>query len=145
MHDIYKLKEMLCEELEEYGRKDEVTAGSLEVIDKLAHSIKNLQKIIDHYEEEEDGYSGMNRYADGGMDRYGRMGRDGYSYARGDGRGRGRGARRDSMGRYSSRGGYSMADESMKDMIDEMKGLINDMPEEKRMEMQKFIKKMEMM
>lgn len=137
MHDVYKLKDMLCEELEEYGSKGEITAGSLDVIDKLAHSIKNIQKIIDHYEEEEDGYSGATRYMTGGMDRY--------SYARGDGRGRGRGARRDFMGRYSSRGGYSMADESMKDMIDEMKGLMGDMPEEKRMEMQKFINKMERM
>lgn len=44
MHDIYKLKDMLCEELEEYGRKNELTPASLEVIDKLAHSLKNVEK-----------------------------------------------------------------------------------------------------
>ena len=74
--------------------------------------------------------------------------RDGMSYAR-DGRGsnRGgyRGGSRGGRGGYSRMGGYSMADESMKDMIDEMKELIDDMPEEKRREMQKFINKMETM
>ena len=55
MHDIYKLKEMLCEELEEYGRKGEMTPGTLEVVDKLAHAVKNLDKIIETADEE---YSG---------------------------------------------------------------------------------------
>ena len=142
MHDVYKLKDMLCEELEEYGRKEEVTAASLEVIDKLAHSIKNIEKIIKNYEEEEEGYSHMYRYTDGTMDRYGRGGRDGYSYAR---RGRGPGARRDAIGRYSSRDGYSMADEDMHDMIEEMRGMMKDLPEEKKMEVKKFISKMESM
>jgi hypothetical protein len=53
------------------------------------------------YEEyAEDGYS----YADSDMDM------SNYSYARGgNGRGRGPNANRDSMGRYSSEGGYSNA------------------------------------
>ena len=45
MHKIYELKDKLCDELEEYGDK-KLDAGSLEVIDKLAHSIKNLDKIM---------------------------------------------------------------------------------------------------
>lgn len=138
MHDIYKLKDMLCEELEEYGSKNEISAGSLDVIDKLAHSIKNIEKILKHHEEEESGYSSMYPY-----DR--RMYRDGMSYARGDRGGRGAGARRDSMGRYSSRGGYSMADADMSEMIDEMRSMMNDLPEEKKMEVKKFISKMESM
>lgn len=149
MHDIYKLKEMLCEELEEYGRKNELTPASLEVIDKLAHSLKNVEKVIENYEAEESGYSSASRYYyDDGMGssyaRGGRGGSRGYSSARG-GRGRGSNARRDSMGRYSSRDGYSMADADMTEMIDEMRGLMEDLPEEKKMEVRKFISKMESM
>lgn len=150
MHDIYKLKDMLCEELEEYGRKDELSPASLEVIDKLAHSLKNVEKVIENYEMEESGYSSADRYYyDDGMGgsyaRGGRGGNRGYSSARGDRGGRGSGARRDSMGRYSSRGGYSMADADMSEMIDEMRGMMNDLPEEKKMEVKKFISKMESM
>lgn len=54
MHELYELKEKLCRELKEFGEK-EMTAGSLDVIDKLSHAIKNLNKIIEKYEEE--GYS----------------------------------------------------------------------------------------
>ena len=54
MRELYELKEKLCDELKEYGNK-EMSAGSLDVIDKLAHSIKNIDKII---ENDENGYSG---------------------------------------------------------------------------------------
>lgn len=146
MHDVYKLKDMLCDELEEYGRKGEVTAQSLEIVDKLAHAIKNINKIIEAKEEEESGYSSAGRYYDDGMGSpYVRGGSRGYSYARGGGRGRGSNARRDSMGRYSSRDGYSMADSDMSEMIDEMRSMMNDLPEHKKMEVQKFISKMEAM
>ena len=74
MHELYELKDRLCDELKEFGSK-EMSAGSLDTIDKLAHAIKNLDKIIDH-----DDYSGD----------YMPM-RD-RSYAR----------RRDAMGRYRS-------------------------------------------
>ena len=102
MDALYDLKDKLCQELEEYGDK-ELSAGSLSTIDSLAHTIKNIDKIIEKYEE--DDYSGayddgnMNRNMNGTSRRYS-MRR--YSEARGDGRGRGRNARRDSMGRYSS-------------------------------------------
>jgi hypothetical protein len=76
MHGIYELKETLCDELEEYGEKGKLDLGALDIVDKLAHTIKNLDKIIECYED--DSYS----REDGGM-----------SYARG--------RRRDSMGRYS--------------------------------------------
>ena len=64
MDAIYELKDMLCEELEEYGKKDKLDVGGLEIVDKLAHTIKNLDKIIETYEE--DGYSG--EYYDGSYD-----------------------------------------------------------------------------
>ena len=84
---FYKIKEMLCKELDEYGKKDELTAGSLDIVDKLTHALKSIETIIAM--NEEGGESG--RY----------MGRGSGA------RGRGRNARRDSMGRYASRGSYN--------------------------------------
>lgn len=89
MHELNELKEMLCAELKEYGSKGELTAGSLDTIDKLAHAIKNLNKVIEGYDEEYSGYS--ERY-DGYSGRYD----DRHAYAR----------RRDAMGRYSRREGH---------------------------------------
>lgn len=140
MHAIYELKEKLCDELEEYGEK-KLDAGTLDVVDKLAHTIKNLDKIIESYEDNE--YSGI--YYDNGMSYD-----DGTSYARGGNRGmrgssyamaRGRGsnARRDSMGRYSRADGT-------KAMVEELKDLMQDAPDERtKMEFKKFIQKMETM
>ncbi len=56
MHALYELKDMLCKELEEIGEKGELTAGTLETVEKLSSSVKNLCKIIDYCEDEE--YSG---------------------------------------------------------------------------------------
>ena len=46
MKELYELKDRLYDELKEYGKK-EMSAGSLDVIDKLTHTIKNLDKIIE--------------------------------------------------------------------------------------------------
>lgn len=138
MHAIYELKEMLCDELEELGKKGELTAGSLDTVDKLAHAIKNINKIIESYEEEEEGYSGRmdGSYQRGGGNRVG-------SYARGDGRGRGRNARRDSMGRYSSERGYSRDGGELADRIEDM---MQDAPNEQtRREMQRLAEMMRSM
>lgn len=99
MHTYYDVKDMLKKELEDIVLKGELSAGSLETIDKLLNSIKNACKIVMYEEYKEDGYS----YADSDADM------SDYSYARGNGRGRGSQANRDSMGRYSSEGGYSNA------------------------------------
>ena len=56
MNELYELKEKLCRELKKYGNED-VTTSSLEVVDKLSHAIKNIDKIIEKYEEEENGMS----------------------------------------------------------------------------------------
>lgn len=66
MHELYELKEMLCKELEEYGRKGEISAGSLDTVDKLAHTVKNLGKIISMYDGDDRGGSYGYYYADGG-------------------------------------------------------------------------------
>ena len=139
MHKLYELKQMLCDELEEYGSKDKLDVGGLEIVDKLAHAVKNLDKIIESYEEEEE-YSMEGRpYAQGGN-----MGGQNYrgSYARGR-----RNAKRDSMGRYSRnrypREGYSMAAE---DVIEEVRGMMQDAPDDRtRREYEKIVQKLEQM
>lgn len=145
MHEIYDLKEMLCKELEEYGKKGDLTAGSLDVVDKLAHTIKNLDKIIESYEENGEYSSRGGSYAGGmGMggasyERGGRSYRGGNMGGRSYVRGRGRNARRDAMGRYSTEG-YSRNDE----MIEQLNDLMDDAPDERtRAEIQKFITKLE--
>lgn len=95
MHTYYDAKDMLHKELADIVKKGELSAGSLETIDKLLNSIKNACKIIMYEEYAEDG----NSYADSDMDM------SEYSYARG----RGTQAKRDSMGRYSNENGYAYA------------------------------------
>lgn len=143
MHEIYELKEQLMKELEEYGRKGEMSTGSLEVVDKLAHTIKNLCKIIEAYEEEEE-------YSMAGGGSYARGGGGGRSYRGGSyegggnsmrsyARGRGRNANRDSRGRYSSTG-YSYGNE---EMIDRLEELMGEAPEEVKKDIQRLITKVE--
>ena len=138
MDALYELKDRLCQELEEYGGK-ELSAGSLSTIDSLAHTIKNLDKIIESYEE--DGYSGEyydGSYDDGNMNR--NMGGTSRRYAMrrySGARGRGRNAKRDSMGRYSR-------DNKM--MAQELRDLMDDAPNDSiKMEIQKLVQKVENM
>lgn len=156
MHEIYELKEMLMRELEEYGKKGEMSAGSLEIVDKLAHAIKNLCKIIEAAEEE--GYSERGRsYAGGGSYRGGSYeGRGGLGGNQGGGssnrggsyeggsyaRGRGRNANRDSMGRYSREGGYSRAGD-MEEMIESIRDIMQELPESVQHDAQRFVQKLE--
>lgn len=151
MHKLYELKDMLCEELEEYGSKDKLDVGGLDIVDKLAHAIKNIDKVIEAYKEEmggyseEDGYSGrypyyysMNDSYDGNGSMNGNMSNRGGSYARGGRRG-GRSYAR------NGRGGYSRAESDMNSMISELKGMMGDLPEDKQTEVRKFIEKIERM
>ena len=128
MEELYKLKDMLCKELKEYGKKEKLDASSLEVVDKLSHALKNLCKVIDEYENEDMDYE--HSYA---MPRMPRMSYDNYgmSYARG----RGRNARRDSMGRYSSRdGGYSNGNDFRMEFQELMQDAPNDYVRQKMAE-----------
>ena len=141
MHELYELREMLCKELEEYGGKGELSAGTLDIVDKLAHALKNLDRIIETKEE-----NGEYSNADGTSyrGRYSRRYDDGmYPMYRGS-FARGRGAKRDSMGRYSSRG-YSRAEGDMAEIVDELKGMMDSLPEEKMREVQRFVDKVERM
>ena len=72
MHKLYMLRDTLCEELEEVAKKESISTSDLDTIDKLAHSIKNLDKIL----------MGEGSYNSYGYDRsydgsYARRGRDG--------------------------------------------------------------------
>lgn len=135
MHKLYELKEMLCEELEEYGSKDKLDVGGLDIVDKLAHAIKNLDKII---ESEDGGYSSAGRSYEGRNDSY-RGGRSNRSYAAEASRAR----RRDSMGRYSY-DGYSMA--GTQEMVEDLREMMREAPNDNvRMQFQSVIKSLESM
>lgn len=143
MHAIYELKDKLCKELEGYGERGELSASILDTVDKLAHAIKNLDKIIEIYEMEEEGSYNDGSYEGGSYRRSYDMGGD-YRRSYDDGsyrRGRGRNARRDSRGRYSSEGGYSRASE---DMVMQLREMMEEAPDQQtRQEIQRLIKKME--
>lgn len=150
MHTYYDAKEMLHKELEEIVRKGELSAGSLETIDKLLNSIKNACKII-MYDEFDEGYSQEGGSMEGNSyaqrrDSMGRYSRESaYANARG---GRGGGNRGGSRGGYSRRGysrdgGYSYDDgkEEKVEILREMMGEANS--EDERRVIQKLIRRME--
>lgn len=142
MHKLYDLKDKLVKELEEFG-KGELSKGSLDSIDKLAHAAKNVAKVIECCEEEEysmamDGgrsYDMGRSYADDGRRDFVRP--DGSyryetptaSYARG----RRGNVRRDSMGRYSRSG----------DFTEELEMLMEKAPDERtKEEIRKLMERM---
>ena len=150
MHDIMNLKEMLVDELSEYGRKGELNAKTLETVDTLAHATKNLCKIIEAAEDEEYSERGRSSYERGGSSY-----RGGNSYARG-GRGRssyenmyegdssyensyarGRRQRRDRMGRYSR-------DDAKDEMVQNLRQMMDNAPDEQtRMGIERLMQQME--
>lgn len=102
----YDLKDMLCRELEQVTNKGELSAGELDVVDKLTHSIKSIATIM---AMEDSGYSNDDMQS-------------GNSYAR----------KRDSRGRYSrdyySRDGRSMGysrDDKAR-MIEQLEDMMQD-------------------
>lgn len=118
MEYMHELKEMLCEELEKIAREGELTAGSLDTVDKLTHSIKSIATIM---AMEDSDYSYEN----------GNMGGNRASYRGGSYRGGRSGAqRRDSRGRYSRQGGgrsyrgsYAYDDETEK-MVEKLEKMM---------------------
>lgn len=105
---MYKLKDMLCEELDEIGKKGEMSAGDLETVHKLTDTIKNIYKI-DMLKDS--GYSGDDDYSrDGDWGAHGNYGR-GSSYAR--------------RGTHYVRGHYSR-DDARRSLADRMEDLMRD-------------------
>lgn len=135
MRYIEDLKDMLCDELDKIASKGELTAGSLDTVDKLSHSLKSVLTIMamEGYGDSYDDWS----YEDG-------------SYERGGNRGGGRSNRRgrDSMGRYTSRSyarnGRSRRMYSGDDMEQKITELMNEADDPKvRQALQKALDKME--
>ena len=142
---MHKLIEYIDETMQEY--EDKVARGG-DLSSKDVECIKDLAKtkmaiLTNEAMESENygysregnmnnGYSGRSRmYSNDYMGRYSR-----------DNRGRGSDAKRDSMGRYSSRG-YSYA-EAKEDMIAELKELAKKAPDEKtKQELEHFANEME--
>jgi hypothetical protein len=112
MGNYHKLESMLEEELDKITAQGKLGTSALEVGDKVAHFLKSLKTIDAMDGESYDDYS--NDYMP--------MNSNNNSYARG----RGTYAKRDSMGRYSSR--YSGNDKQslMKD-IEMLKDRLEDM------------------
>lgn len=104
MHYMHDLKDLLCAELEDYAEKGKksgkMSMGDLESIHKLTDTVKNILKI--DMLEGESGYSEDGAYM--GEGRIYGTSYDGYDRGTSYARGRGRYAKRDSVGRYSSRG-----------------------------------------
>lgn len=138
LKDLHEMCETLSRELGETNKKvmqggGKLSGSDLEYIDRLTHAIKSIKTTIAMVEAEDGG-----SYADGMQGgSYGMYPHWNYggSYARG------RNARRDSMGRYSSRE-YSMDD----DMVAELRELMQDAPDERtKQEFKRFIEKIERM
>jgi hypothetical protein len=109
LNTLHELCDTISLELHECTEKirqanGKITAGDVDYLDKLTHTIKSLKTTIAMIEAEDKGYS---RNYSG---RYYYDGEDGSSYEGSYGSyGRGRYANRDRMGRYTERG-YSRAD-----------------------------------
>ena len=147
INDLHELCETISNEIAESNEKiraagGKITAGDVDYIDKLTHTLKSIKATIAMMDDEE-GYSNRGSYADGM--RSGNRGSymwngGGYSRTPGRGgsyaRGRGRNANRDSMGRYSSDDG----------MAEELRGLMEDAPNEAiKRDIKKLIDKIEQM
>ena len=110
MEGLYKIEEMLCDELSELGRQGGLTNSSLDKVDKMSHALKNVQKIISNLEGNSGDYSGNTDHVLYGERSYGdRSYDDGRSYdgdrsyRYGSRNYRSYASGRDRMGRYTSR------------------------------------------
>lgn len=140
INDLHELCDTISREIAESNEKiraagGKLSAGDVDYIDKLTHTLKSIKATIAMMEDE-DGYSSAPYYM-GGSYRGGNHGgsyRDG-SYARG------RNTRRDSMGRYSSNG-YSRDG----GMVEELRELMEDAPNEAiKRDIQRLVDKIEQM
>ena len=126
MKHLEDLRETLCRELNEIAEKGELSAGDLETVDKLTHTLKNLDKIMmgEGYSNAGDWYA-MGNY---GRDGYHPDYRDGTSY---------RGRKRDIMGRYSRA-------DAREDMADKLRRMMDDAPDSRTREaLEKALRSME--
>ena len=159
MKELYTLKDKLCEELKDYS-KQQISEKNIQIIDTIAHTVKNLDKIIEKCEMEEYSNSMGGSYRggsyrggsyrggsyDNGSYRDGSYGNGGLfgnnydgSYESGYSREGAsyRGRSRDSMGRYS---GHNS------DTVHKLKEMMNQAQDERtRHELKNLIERMEQM
>ena len=91
MFDTYKMQEHICAELDKKAESGVKSTTDLDTVWKLTDVYKNLLKIDMLQEAAEEGENHYSNYGGGYSER--------------------RGRKRDSMGRYSSRGGMSYDDD----------------------------------
>jgi hypothetical protein len=132
MHNLENLKDKLCRELDEYASRGKMDMNTLQIIDTIAHTVKNLNKIIECDEKE--------KYSEGprvhGNYSFGDNYNSGYNYNNrnmGDWR----------MDPYSMAGRYATGNDVM---IQKLRDLMNDTHDSAmRDEFRRFIEKMERM
>lgn len=142
INDLHELCETISREIAEANDKiraagGKLSAGDVDYIDKLTHTLKSVKATIAMMEDE-DGYSSATYPNGGSYARRGGYSREGGyngSYARGR-----MNARRDSMGRYSGR--YSRDD----GIVEELRSLMEDAPNESiKRDIQRIVDKIEQM
>lgn len=128
MEYMDKLRDKLCDELDEIARKPEMSAGDLETVHKLTDTIKNIDKIA--MLEDGDGYSQAGDWEMEGRGSYNR----GSSY---------RGRKRDSMGRYSSTGRMYSRAEAKDGMMAQLEEMMDHASEQERTILRQAMDKLE--
>lgn len=151
---LYDICEALTTELEEVAKKtrDGMSAGDLDLIDKLTHALKSTKTTIAMMEEEgeDEGYSGWYpRYyyaGGGGSSRAGGSYEGGSSRAyeggssRAGGYSQRRGRNRDSMGRFTRGRSYAYAyDDGGEEAIEQIRGMLDQLPDDKRREIEQAL------
>lgn len=148
--ELGEMKETIANEIAEANQRirqsgGDLNAGDVEIIDKLAHSMKSLVStcaMLEAEEEDDGGYSGRNYSREGrGYSR--RERRNGYSGNYG-------GYSRENRGRYSREGregrdgGYSRDDGYSRDgMMEHFRMMMDEAPDEQtRMEIKRMMDQM---
>lgn len=140
LDDLYDLCETVSKELSTANEKiraagGKLSAGDLDYLDKITHTMKSAKTIIAMEEAEERGresgyypyMGGYRSYDEGGM-------RGGRSNAR----------RRDSMGRYSRDDRDYSRDDAKSDFIEDVRDLMHDAPNDRiKMRFKEFIREIE--
>lgn len=152
MKDLHELCETVSRAISTANEKiraagGKLSAGDSDYLDKLTHTLKSVKAVIAMEEaaEMDDGYSERGSYRGGMMRGY--SNNDGYSRgydnSYGPGRGRGSNARRDAMGRYSSDDGSYRGYSRGGNMVDELRELAENAPNEQvKQEIMRIIDKM---
>ena len=143
--ELGEMKETIANEIAEANQRirqsgGDLNAGDVEIIDKLAHSMKSLVSTCAMLEAEEDGYSGRGSYNyREGRAYAGRENRNGYGYGGNYGN-----YARENRGRYSREnregrdGGYSRDG-----MMEHFRMMMDEAPDEQtRMEIKRMMDQM---